>query len=149
MATRTKRPSKPAAGRTVKRSKGRAAHAPRPIETEDLLCFVGLGDPQMSPDGSRVAFVRTVANEDAKLETSIWTADVGAAPSQRALTRGTKDAMPRFSPDSRTIAFVRAVEGRAVADGIDAALVAAVPAERGIRRRVDVCNCALAGRLRG
>ncbi|MBL9149279.1 MAG: S9 family peptidase [Phycisphaerae bacterium] len=113
MPTRTKRSSKSSARRTATRAKERATHARRPIDAEDLLCFVGLGDPQMAPDGSRVAFVRTVANDDAKLESSIWMADVGEGAAPRALTRGTKDSMPRFAPDSRSVAFLRASEGRA------------------------------------
>ena len=34
----------------------------RPITEKDLFRFVWIGDPQMSPDGSRVAFVRVTVN---------------------------------------------------------------------------------------
>src|SRR5205085_11270837 len=50
-----------------------AAHK-RGITEKDLFEFVWIGDPQISPDGSRVAFVRVTVNEK-KLgyDTAIWT----------------------------------------------------------------------------
>src|SRR6266436_108496 len=35
----------------------------RAITEKDLFDFVWIGDPQVSPDGSRVAFVRVTVNE--------------------------------------------------------------------------------------
>ena len=35
----------------------------RNITEKDLFNFVWIGDPQVSPDGSRVAFVRATVNE--------------------------------------------------------------------------------------
>ena len=83
----------------------------RLITESDLLKFVWIADPQVSPDGSQVAFVRVVVNEQKDdYETSIWlvASSGGAAP--RALTSGVRDSSPRWSPDGRQIAFVRAIE---------------------------------------
>jgi dipeptidyl aminopeptidase/acylaminoacyl peptidase len=86
--------------------------APRPLVEQDLYRFVWVADPQISPDGSRVAFVRVVIDSAAdEYRTSLWIAETsGGAP--RPLTSGARDAQPRWSPDGRTIAFVRATEDK-------------------------------------
>ena len=50
-----------------------AAPAKRSITEKDLFDFVWIGDPQMSPDGARVAYVRVTVNEKKEgYNTSIW-----------------------------------------------------------------------------
>lgn len=45
----------------------------RPITEKDLWDFIWIGDPQVSPDGSRVAFVRVTVNEKKEgYNASIW-----------------------------------------------------------------------------
>jgi hypothetical protein len=45
----------------------------RGITEKDLFDFVWIGDPQISPDGSRVAFVRVSVNEKKiGYDTAIW-----------------------------------------------------------------------------
>jgi hypothetical protein len=47
----------------------------RAITEKDLFKFQWIGDPQISPDGSQVAFVRvTVDEKNAGYETAIWIA---------------------------------------------------------------------------
>ncbi|MBI4277424.1 MAG: PD40 domain-containing protein [Armatimonadetes bacterium] len=79
----------------------------RPITIEDLYALRFVGDPQVSPDGRRVAFVVTVIDRDADVYRShLWLAspDGGEA---RQHTRGAhRDASPRWSPDGRLLAFV-------------------------------------------
>jgi len=73
---------------------------------EDRNRFLSPGDPQVSPDGSCVAFVvqRTDKKEDKRL-TDIWVVPTsGGAP--RQLTNSGRDRSPRWAPDSRTLAFV-------------------------------------------
>jgi hypothetical protein len=51
------------------------AHATekRPIKETDLLAFRWIADPQISPDGSRVVFVRVVVNEEKdRYETALY-----------------------------------------------------------------------------
>ena len=65
------------------RSAPRARNARRrAISPEDLLCLVGVGDAQMSPDGRGVLFVRKVVGARNAYETSVWVADAegGRAP---------------------------------------------------------------------
>ena len=83
----------------------------RDITEKDLLQFVWVADPQISPDGSQVVFVRVAVDEKKdQYETGLWIARTDGAEAPRQLTFGTRDTGPRWSPDGRRIAFVRAVE---------------------------------------
>ena len=82
--------------------------AQRAIADTDLYAFRWVAGPQISPDGRQVAYVLVTVNaKHDGYETSIWTvaADGGSAP--RRLTAGPHDAAPRWSPDSKTLAFLR------------------------------------------
>ena len=84
--------------------------ARRPLSEMDLFRFVWVADPRLSPDGSRVAFVRVWVNQKRdRYETALWIvpAEGGEA---RQFTAGPHDLSPRWSPDGKQIAFLRAVE---------------------------------------
>ncbi len=82
----------------------------RPIAETDLFRFVWVGDPQISPDGRRVAFVRVSVNDDKSgYDTAIWVAAADGSDAPRPFTAGPKDASPRWSPDAKWLAFTRAV----------------------------------------
>ncbi len=83
----------------------------RPITAHDLLAMQWAGDAQISPDGRRVAFVRTVpVIEKNSYQSAIWMAEEGREP--RAFTSGqgkdgpARDKSPRWSPDGNSIAFL-------------------------------------------
>jgi dipeptidyl aminopeptidase/acylaminoacyl peptidase len=82
----------------------------RPITEKDLFKFTWIADPQLSPDGSQVAFVRvTVADKKDEYDTAIWIVPTkGGDP--RPLTSGPRDTSPQWSPDGTRLAFVRSVE---------------------------------------
>ena len=83
----------------------------RPITEKDLFAFVWVADPQISPDGSQVAFVRaTVDEKKDSYDTAIWLAKTDGSEPPRAITSGIRDTSPRWSPDGKRLAFVRSVE---------------------------------------
>src|SRR5207248_5405150 len=83
----------------------------RNITEKDLFDFVWIGDPQVSPDGSRGAFVRVTVNEKKEgYNTSIWTVPLEGGEEPRQLTKGDHDSTPRWSPDGKFLLFVRATE---------------------------------------
>ncbi|HEY9449884.1 MAG TPA: prolyl oligopeptidase family serine peptidase, partial [Gemmatimonadaceae bacterium] len=84
----------------------------RPITQNDLYHFKWVADPRISPDGKQVAYVLVTVDSARKgYETSIWSVAADGASPPRRLTSGKHDGAPRWSSDSRTIAFVRASEG--------------------------------------
>src|SRR5258705_13297634 len=87
------------------------AHAQkRNITEKDLFNFVWIADPQVSPDGSRIAFLRVTVNDKKDgYNTSIWTVSTGPGESGQ-MTAGPRDSQPRWSPNGKYLCFVRAPE---------------------------------------
>ncbi len=82
----------------------------RNITEKDLFNFVWIADPQVAPDGSRVAFVRVTVNAKKDgYDTAIWTVSTSSGEPHQ-LTAGPRDSSPRWSPDGQNICFVRVPE---------------------------------------
>ncbi len=82
----------------------------RMITEMDLLKFVWIADPQISPDGSRIVFMRVWVNQKPeRYDSALWVVPThgGAA---RQLTAGPHDSTPRWSPDGQQLAFIRSAE---------------------------------------
>ena len=89
----------------------------RNITEKDLFDFVWVGDPQVSPDGSRVAFVRITVNEKKDgYNTSIWAVPTSGSEAPYRLTKGDHDSGPRWSPDGKNLLFLRATDKNGKSD---------------------------------
>ena len=83
----------------------------RPITEQDLFDFVWVANPQVSPNGTHVAFTRvTVDAKRTGYETSIWIAATNGKEDAVRMTNGKHDAEPRWSFDSKQLVFVRGGE---------------------------------------
>ncbi|MEO5894335.1 MAG: S9 family peptidase [Vicinamibacterales bacterium] len=91
----------------VPSSASSAQQAPRVPTIDDLLMLESAGAPRISPDGRWVAYTvtQTIFKDDAFV-TQLWVASTSAPAASIQLTRGNKSsANPRWSPDSKWIAF--------------------------------------------
>jgi dipeptidyl aminopeptidase/acylaminoacyl peptidase len=80
---------------------------PRPMVPQDLMRIRFAGDPQMSPDGSTVAFVVTTLSEEKdQYLSSIWLVETAGGEPRRFTTGPLRDTAPRWSPDGTQLSFV-------------------------------------------
>ena len=81
----------------------------RLMTADDLCKIVSVEDPQISPDGQWVAYVRvTIDQMENTYHRAIWLSKTDGSADPRPLTRGKNDMQPRWSPDGETLAFVSA-----------------------------------------
>lgn len=80
---------------------------PRPMKIEDLRKFRFVSDPQLSPDGGRVAFVLSDVNiEKDGYDRHIWMADVTSEKHQQFTFGEGSDTYPRWSPDGKRLLYL-------------------------------------------
>ena len=88
----------------------------RSITEKDLFQFVWVGDPQVSPDGTRVAFVRVTVNEKKDgYDTAIWTVPTsGGAASSVASSAASSVTQPLTSGNNASSVSLASNSGSCV-----------------------------------
>jgi dipeptidyl aminopeptidase/acylaminoacyl peptidase len=79
----------------------------RAISAEDLFRIVVVGNPQASPDGSRVAWIQSQADQQLDgYRSAIWMADADGGNARQLTSGQYRDTAPVWSPCNSYIAFV-------------------------------------------
>jgi acylaminoacyl-peptidase len=79
----------------------------RKITIEDLRRFRFVSDPQVSPDGGKVAFVlSTIIRKEDRYERHIWLADTRSGKTVQFTHGVGRDTYPRWSPDGKSLLFL-------------------------------------------
>ena len=85
----------------------------RAMTPQDITRIRFISDPQLSPDGRRVAFVVTTLSEDQdEYLSNIWVVDTAGGEPRRFTTGPKRDTAPRWSPDGSRLAFVSEREAK-------------------------------------
>ena len=84
-----------------------APATPRPLAQEDIFQLEYAADPQISPDGKRIVYVRNTMNvmKDRR-QTSLWIVDADGANHQKLSTGEAQESSPRWSPNGTRISYV-------------------------------------------
>lgn len=94
------------------------AQSPRPMTLVDVMNVPQIGDPEISPNGSQILFVRTEPNWKANRRIGhIWRINADGTKLLQLTSGVDGENTPRWSPDGQSIAFVskRGTDADAVA----------------------------------
>jgi dipeptidyl aminopeptidase/acylaminoacyl peptidase len=90
-----------------------AENTRRPLKVDDIFALKTVGDPQISPDGSWVAYtVRWLDPKEDSSDTDIYMVPFAGGTPLRLTSSPKAESHPRFSPDGRYLAFLSGREGK-------------------------------------
>jgi len=85
----------------------------RTFQPRDLFALEQAQDPEISPDGAQIAYVRS--SEDIMTDSAhkaLWLVDVNTGAQTPLVTGAGSAFSPRWSPDGKRLAYVSTAEGR-------------------------------------
>jgi dipeptidyl aminopeptidase/acylaminoacyl peptidase len=86
----------------------------RTFEARDLFSLEAASDPQISPDGSRIAYVRRSGDiMTDRMRPTIWLVDTRSGEHTPLAAGPGAHSQPRWSPDGKRLAFISTAEGGA------------------------------------
>ncbi|MEA3064852.1 MAG: hypothetical protein QOJ27_1298, partial [Sphingomonadales bacterium] len=90
-----------------------AAEGPsRTFEARDLFSLEAASDPQISPDGSKIAYVRRSGDIMIdRMRPTIWLVDTRSGEQVPLAAGPGSHSQPRWSPDGRRLAYISTAEG--------------------------------------
>ncbi len=114
-----------------------AGPEPHPFSIHDMVAMDRISDPQVSPDGTWIAFVvRTTDLEANRGRTNLWLVSSDGTDLRQLTSHPDSDSNPRWGPDSRSIWFLSSRSGssqawRIAIDGGEARQVTDEPLDVG------------------
>lgn len=79
----------------------------KPFTIDDLYRLKSVSDPQISPDGEKIAFVVTENSlAQGKSNAEIYLMDADGSRQRRITTNAATDKQPRWSPDGKSLLFL-------------------------------------------
>jgi Tol biopolymer transport system component len=88
--------------------------ASRIFEARDLFSLEAASDPQISPDGTKIAYVRRSGDiMTDRMRASIWVIDTRSGEQAPLAAGPGAHSQPRWSPDGKRLAYISTAEGGA------------------------------------
>jgi dipeptidyl aminopeptidase/acylaminoacyl peptidase len=89
-----------------------SAIAASPFTATEMMRLKRLADPEVSPDGTKVAFAMTEVDLAAGTKSSnLWIVPLAGGEPHRLTRRASDETRPRFSPDGRRLSFLARGDG--------------------------------------